>query len=76
MKNRLERRCGFLAALVATAISGCGTHPPGASGDGAKTAVEAAKPVPVTIAPLEHRTIERTVDAIGTLRGWEQVTVG
>jgi RND family efflux transporter MFP subunit len=28
------------------------------------------------VAPLERRTIERTVDAIGTLRGWEQVTVG
>jgi RND family efflux transporter MFP subunit len=28
------------------------------------------------VATLERRTIERTVDAIGTLRGWEQVTIG
>ncbi len=34
------------------------------------------KVVAVTVAPLEHRTVERTVDVIGTLRGWEQVTVG
>ena len=32
--------------------------------------------MPVTVAPLEHRTVERTVDVVGTLRGWEQVTVG
>ena len=32
--------------------------------------------VPVTVAPLERRTVERTVDVIGTLRGWEQVTIG
>ncbi len=76
MKSRIVRRSGILAALVATAIGGCGPRPPGASGDGAKPAVETPKPVPVTIAPLEHRTIERTIDAIGTLRGWEQVTVG
>jgi len=32
--------------------------------------------VPVTVAPLEHRSVERTVEVIGTLRGWEQVTLG
>ena len=32
--------------------------------------------VPVTVAPLEHRAVERTVEVIGTLRGWEQVTLG
>jgi membrane fusion protein (multidrug efflux system) len=36
----------------------------------------ATKPIAVTVAPLERRTVERTVEAIGTLRGWEQVTVG
>jgi multidrug efflux pump subunit AcrA (membrane-fusion protein) len=30
----------------------------------------------VTVVPLEHRAVERTVEVIGTLRGWEQVTVG
>jgi RND family efflux transporter MFP subunit len=30
----------------------------------------------VTVAPLERRSVERTIDAVGTLRGWEQVTVG
>ncbi|HEX8203217.1 MAG TPA: efflux RND transporter periplasmic adaptor subunit, partial [Isosphaeraceae bacterium] len=32
--------------------------------------------VPVTVAALEHRPVERTVDVTGTLRGWESVTVG
>ena len=32
--------------------------------------------MPVTVAHLEHRAVERTVEVIGTLRGWEQVTVG
>ena len=35
-----------------------------------------ARIVPVTVANLEHRAVERTVEVIGTLRGWEQVTVG
>ena len=30
----------------------------------------------MTVAPLEHRTVERTVDVVGTPQGWEQVTVG
>jgi membrane fusion protein, multidrug efflux system len=32
--------------------------------------------VPVTVAPLQHRAVERTVEVVGTLRGWEQVTLG
>ena len=32
--------------------------------------------VPVTVALLERKTIERTITAVGTLRGWEQVTLG
>ena len=28
------------------------------------------------MAPLERRTVERTIDVVGTLRGWEQVTIG
>jgi membrane fusion protein, multidrug efflux system len=30
----------------------------------------------VTVSPLEHRPVERTVEVVGTLRGWEQVTLG
>ena len=36
----------------------------------------APRVVPVTVAPLEHRAVERTVEVMGTLRGWEQVTLG
>ena len=40
------------------------------------TAEREEKPIPVTIAPVEHRTVDRTIDIVGTLRGWEEVTVG
>jgi membrane fusion protein, multidrug efflux system len=59
-------------AVVAVAVSGCG-H------EGAETKTGGAiapRLVPVTVAPLEHRAVERTVEVIGTLRGWEQVTLG
>jgi membrane fusion protein (multidrug efflux system) len=52
--------------------------PAGCTARGEKTAQAhaAPKPVVVTVAPLEYRTVERTVDVVGSLRGWEHVTVG
>jgi membrane fusion protein, multidrug efflux system len=70
-RGRLRDRC--LAAALAAGLAGCG-HGPSQTDAPAKSAEPRA--IPVTVAPLELRTIERTVDAIGTLRGWEQVTVG
>lgn len=63
----------LFAAVAAAGIAGCGR---GLSEPAAHADAVAPRPVPVTVAPLERRTIERTVDAIGSLRGWEQVTVG
>jgi multidrug efflux pump subunit AcrA (membrane-fusion protein) len=34
------------------------------------------KVVPVTIAPAERRSVETTIDVVGTLKGWEDVKVG
>jgi multidrug efflux pump subunit AcrA (membrane-fusion protein) len=56
-------------ALLAAA--GCGNEAPES-----KSAAVAQRIVPVTVAQLEHRAVERTVEVIGTLRGWEQVTLG
>jgi hypothetical protein len=36
----------------------------------------APRPVPVTVAAVEHRPVERTVEVTGTLKGWESVTIG
>ncbi len=58
----------LLAPVLAT---GCG--PKGEKSAGASTG---AKVVPVTLAEVETRSIERTVDAVGTLKGWDEVTVG
>jgi multidrug efflux pump subunit AcrA (membrane-fusion protein) len=60
---------GVFGALM---LAGCGGHE-NAAAHKAETAV---KPVPVTVAPLEHRSVLRTVDVVGTLRGWEDVTIG
>jgi membrane fusion protein (multidrug efflux system) len=59
-------------AIVWAGAAGCG-HGGGEADVERSTAVRV---VPVTIANLEHRSVERTVEVIGTLRGWEQVTVG
>lgn len=71
--RRGRLRGGFLAAALAAGLAGCGHRP---SPSEATQKPSEPRPIPVTVAPLEHRNIERTVDAIGTLRGWEQVTVG
>lgn len=62
-----------VAAVLATAWAGC-AHKEEKSAD--KKAAETPQPVVVTVAPIEKRSIERTIEAVGSLRGWEQVTVG
>ncbi|MDR3622559.1 MAG: efflux RND transporter periplasmic adaptor subunit [Paludisphaera borealis] len=67
-----HRYAVILALGAAVGQAGC-------SHEGAKASSKAdveAKPVPVTVAPLERRTVERTIEAVGSLRGWEQVTIG
>jgi multidrug efflux pump subunit AcrA (membrane-fusion protein) len=60
-----------LAGILA-ATAGCGKS----AAELAAASVKPPRIVPVTVTPLERRTVERTVDVIGSLRGWEQVTVG
>jgi len=72
--NDRWRQASLALALPALllVVSGCGTG-------GAEKAAKAdtgPKAVPVTVAPIERRAVERTVEAVGTLRGWEDVTVG
>jgi multidrug efflux pump subunit AcrA (membrane-fusion protein) len=65
---------GILAALALTALatSGCGSR-------GATTEAKAAlarRPVPITVATVETRPVMRTIEMVGTLKGWEEVTIG
>lgn len=67
------------AACLALAIGCWAIGQAGCSQKGAKAEAEESttpRPIPVTIAPLERRAVERTVEVVGSLRGWEQVTVG
>jgi len=68
----MRRRCfliiaASLAVIAAAGLSGCS---PAAAQPSSK-APAAVRAVPVTVAPLERRTVERTIDVVGTLRGWE-----
>lgn len=68
------RKALILSALLASlplVSSGCG------AGEGkAEARTKAPVIVPVTVVPLERRTVERSVPIEGSLRAWEQVTVG
>jgi membrane fusion protein, multidrug efflux system len=70
---RIKLSTALAVAGVLVALSGCGQT---ASKPLAQREATAPRVVPVTVTPLERRTVERTVEVIGTLRGWEQVTVG
>lgn len=63
---------GSGAASLALVVAGCGHS----AVEPKAKAETAPKPVPVTVAPLELRPVERTVEVVGTLNGWEDVTVG
>jgi membrane fusion protein (multidrug efflux system) len=61
------------AGLFASAgLAGCGEH----GGEKAAVASTVVKPIPVTVADVKQQEVERTVEVVGSLRAWEQVTVG
>ncbi len=67
-------RCGRLLGgllLLLVPLPGCGAKSGKTAG-----ADQATRPVTVTVAGVTIRPIERSVDAVGTLKGWEEVTVG
>jgi len=63
---------GLSGMMVCAAFSGCG------HGKTEATEKESSslRVVPVTVAPIEHRDVERTIDVVGSLRGWEQLSFG
>jgi membrane fusion protein, multidrug efflux system len=61
------------AGLLGTVgLAGCGGH----GAEKSMTASTVVKPVPVTVAPVQQQLLERTIEVVGSLRAWEQVTVG
>lgn len=59
-------------AVVMAGFSGCAHKAVESSASGSTE----ERVVPVTVQPVDSRQVERTVEVVGTLRGWEQVTVG
>lgn len=73
MRRRLSATRATAALLLPLAIAaGCGHKSAGP----AEKAEVVLKPVPVRVAPIEKRAVERTVPVVGTLKGWEDVTIG
>jgi multidrug efflux pump subunit AcrA (membrane-fusion protein) len=63
---------GAWLALASSALLGCNAKKEGDAD--AKSSVP--KVVTVTVTPVERRLVERTVEVVGSLKGWEEVTVG
>ena len=66
-----SRAAWIVLFLGSAMLAGCG--PRAEKSDSASTAM---KPVPITVSEVETKPIERTVDAVGTLKGWDEVTIG
>lgn len=72
LMTRIARRLGLSAGVIAClAAAGCGAKVEKTAG--ADTSV---RPVSITVDDLKRRSVARTVDVVGTLRGWDEVTVG
>ncbi len=69
MSNRWR---DVLVVVSASAFVGCGAKPEVVDA----TKSNEPKPVAVTVAPVEMRAVVRTVEAVGSLKGWEEVTLG
>lgn len=67
----------ILAALVALSAQGCSNKD--AQGQpkaqAADSGAQAARELKVTSAVVEARTVNRTIEAVGTLAGWDEVVV-
>ncbi len=75
----MRRRLSTPRAIAALSLSILIPLAPGCGHKAAEPAAKEAvvlKPVPVRVAPIERRAVERTVPVVGTLRGWEDVTIG
>ncbi len=69
--NGLRAVLWTISLCLLSISAGCGGKED--KGDEAKQEVRV---VPVTVAEVEIRPIERSVGAVGTLKGWDEVTVG
>lgn len=64
-----------LGVVTAAGLSGCGGGREGEVGE-AKAAAATPKVVKVRVSPVQRRAVERTVEAVGSLKGWEDVMIG
>ena len=71
MTKFVVSRLGLAGLLAVGGLSGCG-----AKAEKSAEASSEVKSVSISVANLQRRSVVRTVDVVGTLRGWEEVTVG
>ena len=68
--TRIKRGAAAAVGLALSVAAGCGKAEKAAEGS------SAVQPISITVADLARRPVARTVDVVGTLRGWEEVTIG
>ena len=61
-----------LGALMLPTLAGCGHR----GAEATVAASTAPKIVIVDVAPVERRAVDRTVDVVGELKGWDDGTIG
>ena len=64
----------ILIAIAALSIQGCSKKDAQGPPNG-QAGAQAAKELKVTTTSIEGRTVERSIEAIGTLAGWDEVVV-
>ncbi len=74
MRRGMVSRAGFWAASACVAVCalGCGARPT----ETATKSDGSPRTTLVEVARVEKRLVERSIDGYGTLRGWENVTIG
>ena len=65
-----SKRVQWIGLMAVLPLIGCGAKEKAVEADASP------RPIMVTVATPEHRTVERAIDVVGTLKGWEEVTVG
>jgi RND family efflux transporter MFP subunit len=70
MKTTYRAIAVLSVGLLPAFLAGC--H----GSEAALSASVAPKSVKVTVAPATRRSVERTIEVVGTLKGWEDVTLG
>lgn len=73
--NRSPLPACLLLVAVPLGLAGCSSQTTEKAAVDAPTAAKEAPPVAITVAPARSQSVRRTVSAVGTLYGFEEITI-